>query len=289
MTWDAVFRQSEEILMFLGALSAAVVGAVVGDFPLQLSPISYADVASGARTMLRRAREANAAGESGWRRLSVELPYLPPGLELDAPLQPDDLALWPGGQQQRHRDGLRPMAEAMLTGYDASFVGLIDVGMGVWTFGDGDATAVSHPSDLTFNEFERLCSGKFGDGPTRADHTILLINQRFSGNPSKTGQPWERGLRRKAASCLAEGWSRVYGCRPIGDGGGVRGSGGAYVGAVLSSESWGAALCTPSGQCLETTQQWDAYEGRGGGARACARLQGKTLTRKYPSAPSAPW
>lgn len=100
MTWDAVcigipFRQSEEILMFLGALSAAVVGAVVGDFPLQLSPISYADVASGARTMLRRAREANAAGESGWRRLSVELPYLPPGLELDAPLQPDDLALWP--------------------------------------------------------------------------------------------------------------------------------------------------------------------------------------------------
>jgi len=258
------------------------------DFPLALCPSRYADVTSGARSMLRKAREANARGEAGWRRLSIELPYLPPGVDLNSQLQPDDLARWPGGLEQRHRDGLRPLADAMFSGYDSSFAGLIDVGMGVWSVGR-DMTAVSHASDLTFREFEKLCSGEFGEGPTRPDHTILLVNPRFSGDASKIGQPWERGLRARAAERLGEGWRRIYCCRPIGDGGGVRGSGGKYVGSVLSSESWGAALCTPEGECLERFADWDQFEGRGGGAKACARLQGRELTRKYPSAPSAPW
>lgn len=229
--------------------------------------------------MLRQARGAQ------WRRIAIELPYLPPGSDLSAALQPEDYARWPGGLQQRQRAGLLPMVEAMLEGYAPTFLGLLDVGMGVWSFADGRCTAVSHVSDLSFAAFDRLCSGDYGARPTRADHTLLLINPRFSC-AANVGQPWDRRLRLRAKGLLDDaGWRMAFSAMPLGDGGGIRGAGGRFVGTVLTSELWeGAILCAPDRGCVYRGHSWDEFsDGFRGGARAGKALQLLRATSRPPS------
>lgn len=250
-------------------------------------PSSYACVALTARAMLRQARDAE------WRRIAIEMPYLPPGFDLSAPLQPEDYSRWPGGLQQRQRVGLVPMVDAMLEGYDPEFLGLIDVGMGVWSFANGRCTAVSHVSDLTFSQFDRLCSGFYGSRPTRPDHTLLLVNPRFSC-AANVGQPWDRQLRKRATKLLDEGgWRMAFLAMPLGDGGGIRGSGGALVGTLIASEMWhGTALCTPECMCLYQGDKWDefsdGFQGTARPAQALQLLRDQTNNKDNEAATSGP-
>ena len=146
----------------------------------------------------------------------VELPLLPPGGALTNRIRPDSDALWPGGVTQRHRVAMRPLAEELLASFGATFLGTIDVGqMGVWSAPSAELTAVGFVADLSFSAFARLARGEYGGAPTRARHTLLLLNPRLSA-AANIGQPWERALRREAAALVDEGgWRWVYAARAL--------------------------------------------------------------------------
>ena len=173
---------------------AATVSAALAPPPC---PRTFADCIDGARAALRHAREQE------WRLVSIELPYLPPDVAIADRLQPQPP--WPGGVAQQHRNGLRPVADGLLRGYDAEFAGLIEVGTGVWRCGPS-MTAVSHVSWANFRAYAKLRNGEFGEAPTRSDHTILLLNPSSRLSVANIGQPWDVDLRREAASAseLAE-------------------------------------------------------------------------------------
>lgn len=177
---------------------------------------TYGDAVAGGRAALRHAREQQQEAE-GWKRLAIELPYLPPrgsrGGDDDVDgeiVRPFDYGDWPGGLSQMHREGLRPLVDELFVGWEAEFSGLIDVGMGVWKLAGGKATAISHVGDSSVSKFLDLCDGEFGDGPTRDDHTLILLNPTFSA-ASAVGQPWSRKLRREAAARLETAeWQWIY-------------------------------------------------------------------------------
>jgi hypothetical protein len=115
-------------------------------------------------------------------------------------------------------------------------------------------------SDLSFAAFDQLSSGKYGSRPTRADHTLLLINPRFSC-AANIGQFWDRLLRIRAKHLLDDaGWRMAFSAMPLGDGGGIRGAGGRLVGTALTSEMWeGAVLCAPDRGCVYRGRSWDEF------------------------------
>ena len=113
---------------------------------------------------------------------------------------------WPGGAAQSHRLGLQPLAEPLLRGYEPRFLGMIDVGMGVWSLAGGNVTCVSNVADLSFASFARLCDGEFGAAPTRSDHSLLLLNPRLTSSRA-IGQPWQRVRR---CSTLVSQVTRIH-------------------------------------------------------------------------------
>ena len=230
-------------MLLLGA------GIVVPTVALKC-PRTYLDAVDGARAGIRTARN------SGHRRIKLTLPVLPPGRTVDESLLPDGAALWPGGGAQSHRQGLQPLIQPLLSGYEPTFHGMIDVGMGVWSFAGGGVTAVSNVADLSFDTFAKLCDGGFGEAPTRPDHTLLLINPRLSSSAA-IGQPWQRDLRRRASELIDDAsWVWAYRCRPIAAPDGV-----SCLGVAVSSELSRAAdaatvssrLCTLGGDCIASS------------------------------------
>ena len=130
--------------------------------------------------------------------------------------------------------------DELLNGWDAKFCGTIDVGMGVWSFARGTATAVSHVGDSSARAYLRLRRGEFGDGPTRPGHALLLINPTFS-RAAAVGQPWERGLRADVAAELEtpeRRWS--YSAAPLPD-------------DSLARIGWAAGEYEGSGDCDVST------------------------------------
>ena len=202
--------------------------------------LSYSDALTGARAALRCARDAARRGEPSWDRLLLELPLVPPTCTLDSTLQVGGEATWPGGVTQRHRIALRPMAEELFKGYDATYHGTIDVGqMGVWSM--TDLTAVGFVADLSFKPFLQLTQGGFGDAPTRPGHTLLLINPRLT-RAANIGQLWEGALRRDAEQILGEGWRWIYAARPLALADGS--CGGAVVTTCVGEDCGGDRTCT---------------------------------------------
>ena len=219
---------------------------------LAAGPRTYADAVDGARAALRVARDA------GRLRLKITLPVLPPSCAVDDLLRGGDGAnAWPGGGAQSHREGLQPLVMPLLQGYDPSFLGMIDVGMGVWSLAGGKVTAVSNVADLSFDTFAKLCDGEFGAAPTRADHTLLLINPRLTSSRA-IGQPWQRDLRRKARALVDDGgWLWAYRCRTVG-----RTMTGASQGVVVSSELAdlrGSRVFAADGKCVATSDDPDEF------------------------------
>ena len=191
-------------------------------------PRTFADCIDGARAALRHAREQE------WRLVSIELPYLPPNVAISDRLQPQPP--WPGGVAQQHRNGLRPVADELLLGYDAEFAGLIEIGTGVWRCGPS-MTAVSHVSWANFRAYAKLRNGEFGEAPTRSDHTILLLNPSSRLSVANIGQPWDVDLRREAARLLEPPPILLYAARVKAD------AAGRAVAVTLSSDCWGESEC----------------------------------------------
>jgi len=78
-----------------------------------------------------------------------------------------------------------------------------------------DTTAVGFVADLSFSPFRDLARGRFGEGPTRDDHTLLLLNPRLT-TAANIGQPWDRRLRRDAREIVDEtDWRWIYGARAL--------------------------------------------------------------------------
>ena len=238
-------------------------------------PRTYADAVDGARAALRLARTAGA------RRIKVGLPVLPPGCTLDEVLRPADGAnMWPGGGAQSHRLGLQPVVAPFLRGYDPTFLGMADVGMGVWRLCGGDMTCVSNVADVSFDTFARLCDGDFGAGPTRDEHTLLLLNPRLTSSRA-VGQPWQRALREKAVRLVDQGgWRWAYRCRPVAARGGVS-SQGVLVASELA-ELCGSAIFDMEGACLDASAEPGHFDGLDGNLRAARQVVARAATRDVP-------
>ena len=174
--------------------------------------LGAAAVPAHVRHCIDGARRARHAREQEWRPVSIELPYLPPDVATSDRLQPQPP--WPGGVAQQHRNGLRPVADELLRGYDAEFAGLIEVGTGVWRCGPS-MTAVSHVSWANFRAYAKLRAGEFGEAPTRSDHTILLLNPSSRLSVANIGQPWDVDLRREAARLLEPPPILLYAARVV--------------------------------------------------------------------------
>ena len=238
------------MLLSFALASTSFVGTCDG--ALLSFPRTYLDAADAARGALRIARE------SGHRRLKIELPVLQPECTVESVLLPGSGAnTWPGGAAQSHKSGLQPVVTPLLQGYEPNFLGMIDVGMGVWSLANGDVTAVSNVADLSFDTFAKLCDGEFGAAPTRADHTLLLLNPRLTTSKA-IGQPWQRELRQKAVAYVDEtDWLWAYRCKPIAARGGL-----SSEGVVVSSELdglRGSSVFTMEGDCVAESDDPDAF------------------------------
>ena len=147
--------------------------------------------------------------------------------------------------------------DAVAARLEPNFLGMIDVGMGVWSLANGDVTAVSNVADLSFDTFAKLCDGEFGAAPTRADHTLLLLNPRLTTSKA-IGQPWQRELRQKAVAYVDEtDWLWAYRCKPIAARGGL-----SSEGVVVSSELdglRGSSVFTMEGDCVAESDDPDAF------------------------------
>jgi hypothetical protein len=237
-------------------------------------PRTYLDAVDGARSALRLAREL------GHTRLQIQLPVLPPDTDVEDELRPGEGAnAWPGGPAQSHRLGVQPMATPLLRGYEPAFVGMLDVGMGVWSLARGEATCVSNVADLSFEQFAALCDGAYGDAPTRPGHTLLLLNPRLTSS-ARIGQPWQRGLRRRAAVLVDETpWVWAYRCRPLAAAGGVR-TDGVVVASEVGSLRGSSVFSMRDGACVAASAHADAFCTAGGACvPARAALREYTLDR----------
>jgi len=208
-------------------------------WPSPSPPTTCAEAASRARVSFRRLRDARARDPVTRRTLSrvrVELPL--PSIDLGT----DALAYaglhgqasdWSGGMAQRYRETRRLLEEHAFDGYDATYHGLLDrdaEGMGLWSLGDF-ATVTTHPSDTTFEFFERLVSGKYGgrfdgeDEGASSSRLLIVVNAFWSGKGENVGQPWEFGLRRRAKELLSRGdFEKIYACRRARSASGVEGT-----------------------------------------------------------------
>ncbi len=231
-----------------------------------LFPQTYSDAVDGARAALRVAREL------GHQRIKLELPVLPPGCSLEDDLRPGQGAnAWPGGAAQSHRSGVQPLASELLSGYDANFLGMIDVGMGVWSLKGGDITCISNVADLSFDSFARLCDGDFGAAPTRSNHTLLLLNPRLSCS-ANIGQPWQPAVRRKAKALVDDaGWLWAYRCRTIAARGGVS-SDGVVVCSELEGLCGSAVFAMPRGERVAASDELYAFYGADDNLREARRV-----------------
>lgn len=241
---------------------------------------TYSDAAVSARAALRLGRDL------GRRRLKVEIPVLQPDSTADSQLLPGNGAnTWPGGAAQSHRLGLQPVAAPLLRGYNPRFLGMIDVGIGVWSLAGGSVTAVSNVADLSFDSFARLCDGEFGAAPTRSDHALWLINPRLTSSKG-IGQPWQRKLRERAVSLLDETeWQWAYRCKPIAARGGL-----ASAGVVLSSEldgARGSKVYTMEGLCVATSDEPTAFYASDGSTVEARRALAKHAARTAAAAGGA--
>ena len=200
-----------------------------------------------ARAALRRFREARAAGaapkrdpEAPWR-LTLDLP-LPVASDIadrgladwqDAPFGVADEGDWPGGQLQRFR-AFRRVAEALLEGYDSTFLGMLESpadGLGVWQL--PEAVVCGIVANATFAPYAKLCDGGFGAQPTRADQAVVAAAEWTRS--ADIGQPWDRGLRARARALIDEAeWAPLYRARL------VRTSKGAAFGLLVAAygEPW---------------------------------------------------
>ena len=187
--------------------------------PLSRPSSLCSSAATEARNVLRVLREGAVEGDPAVpRRVRVELP-LPP-----ADVRTDEMrylglhgqaADWSGGMSQRLRVTKAYVEENMLDGYDWEYLGLLDRdadGMAVWTCGE-NMTVVTHPSDTTMRFFLDLADGVYGERVKKKDHVLVVVNAFWSGNGEKVGQPWEFGLKKRAAVALAPetgDWEKVY-------------------------------------------------------------------------------
>ena len=192
--------------------------------PFRAPPSLCSSAATEARNVLRVLREGAVEGDPAVpRRVRVELP-LPP-----ADVRTDEMrylglhgqaADWSGGMQQRLRVTKAYVEENMLYGYDWEYLGLLDRdadGMAVWTCGE-NMTVVTHPSDTTMRFFLDLVDGVYGERVKKKDHVLVVVNAFWSGNGEKVGQPWELGLKKRAAAALAPetgDWEKVYVARRV--------------------------------------------------------------------------
>ena len=252
---------------------AFAVAATSSTFALLSFPRTYLDAAEEARGALRVGRTL------GNHRLRIELPVLQPESTVESTLLPGSGAnTWPGGAAQSHRLGLQPVVAPLFDGYSPTFLGMIDVGMGVWSLSNGDVTAVSNVADLSFDTYARLCDGEFGAAPTRDEHTILLLNPRLTSSKG-IGQPWERELRKKAVAYVDEaGWQWAYRCRPIAARGGL-----ASEGVVVSSELdglRGSAVFTMSGERVAESDDPDAFYKSQSGTSPALREEARQALRE---------
>lgn len=105
-----------------------------------------------------------------------------------------------------------------LNRYSPTFVGLVETpedGVGVWTFGGGDATCIANANAQTFQGFARVCEGDFGAAVLQSGHTIVAVNCAF-GPAKDIGQLWDRKLKRRAKALVEDcAWTPLFVCRPI--------------------------------------------------------------------------
>lgn len=216
----------------------------------------------GCASRLIQARRALlSALNSGARRLVVELPLPAPSRPLTECVRTPDDALFPGGMQQKFRDGMRPLVETLLDGVavegDApAFLGLLESesdGLGVWSC--QAFTLVTAVGDQTFRPFKRLMAGEFGKRVLDDSHCVVLVNPYYT-RAANVGQLWEVGLRREAESLLDNGgWRTAYALRPVrAEGGGAR-----------RRQRGAALLCKPSLEdpfaLWPTSGEWDLQVG----------------------------
>ena len=256
-------RKERDMLLLVAAASASLLSF----------PRSYSDAATGARSALRLAREI------GHRRLKVELPVLQPESDIEDDLRPGSGAnTWPGGAAQSHRLGLQPVVAPLLNGYEPNFLGTIDIGMGVWSLAGGNVTAVSNVADLSFETFMRLMEGEYGAGPTRPEHTLLLLNPRLTSSRA-IGQPWQRELRRKACKYVEEtDWVWAYRCKPIAAKGGL-----ASEGVLVCSELdglRGSAVFTMDGVRVASSDEPSFFGTSDGGQQEARRALREHATQQ---------
>ena len=65
--------------------------------------------------------------------------------------------------------------------------------------------------------FLDLADGVYGER-VKNDHVLVVVNAFWSGNGEKVGQPWELGLKKRAAAALAPttgDWEKVYVARRV--------------------------------------------------------------------------
>lgn len=187
---------------------------------------SEAEARSGSHASASSSSTPASSTSSGPRKLIVELP-LPvnrtgflgrgePAAERDL-VRLTDEADWPGGEVQRFRT-IKVLVEGLLEGYESEFLGFLEDGadgVGLWTLADGSLTVIANVTNATVPSLVKLLDGGYGARVTLPGHTLVAVNPQWTDAQS-VGQPWQWGLRSRAAEVLEpSSWDTLYTCRML--------------------------------------------------------------------------